>query len=314
MFLAFGEYFGWGFGQDPAVDHDSVSGADAHLGSRNKLQEIRGGQRAEMRQRSQRRAFALGFGERGRVGIRDRSVLHFHDAAEGCHAESGGVGISGYRSTLGYHAMKQSFRERRGYQNVGIDGSGRLAEDGDIRGIAAECRNVLVHPLERGDLVRQAVIAGGMMRRLAGEFGMSEEAEDRHAIVNGHQYDSAAREAFAIEVCARGGAGIIAAAMQPDHHRHGRARRPFGGPDIEEKAVLTAAGEHAAVRVLGTGGAEGSGVAFAGPWLCGRRRTPAKVAHGRRRVWDAFEDRPALRERRATNAAGLQRDDGIGRT
>ena len=45
-----------------------------------------------------------------------------------------------------------------GEQRADAHRTGRLAEDGDVAGIAAEGRDVVPHPLEGGDLVEQAEV------------------------------------------------------------------------------------------------------------------------------------------------------------
>jgi len=56
--------------------------------------------------------------------------------------------------------------------------------------IAAKRRNVVLHPLESGDLIEKTTIAGGVMRRFPRELGMGEEAEDVGTVVDGHGDDT----------------------------------------------------------------------------------------------------------------------------
>jgi hypothetical protein len=81
--------------------------------------------------------------------------------------------------------LEEAARERRGHEDSGIDRAGGLAEDGDVVGIAAEAGDVVVDPVEGEDLIHQAVVAGGVVRGFARELGMSEEAEDVEAVVDG---------------------------------------------------------------------------------------------------------------------------------
>jgi hypothetical protein len=64
-------------------------------------------------------------------------------------------------------------------------------------GVAAEGRDVPLHPLEGGDLVQQTVVAGGVVRGLIRQFGMDEEAEDVGAVVDGDRDHALAGHALA---------------------------------------------------------------------------------------------------------------------
>jgi hypothetical protein len=81
--------------------------------------------------------------------------------------------------------LKEAASERRGHEDSRIDRAGGLAEDGDIVGVAAETGDVVVDPLEGKDLIHEAVVARGVVRGFAGELGMSEEAEDVKAVIDG---------------------------------------------------------------------------------------------------------------------------------
>ncbi len=62
--------------------------------------------------------------------------------------------------------------------------AGRLAEDRHVCGVAAEARDVSLHPLQRGDRVEHAVVARHVRARdSADELGVSEEAECAEAVV-----------------------------------------------------------------------------------------------------------------------------------
>ncbi len=62
-------------------------------------------------------------------------------------------------------------------------------------------------PLQRRDLVEEAVIAGGVVFALGAEFGMREEAEHAEAIVDGDDH-RAARGEF--------GAAVVTFASLPE--------------------------------------------------------------------------------------------------
>ena len=125
-------------------------------------------------------------------------------------------------------------------------GAGGLAEEGDVVGVAAEGCDVAADPGDGGGLVHQAVVAGGVVGRLGGEFGEGEEAEDAEAVVHGDDDDAAMREELAVLAILGGAAGGEAAAVDPDHD--GQAGGFLAGlgvvgrPDVEGEAVLAGAG------------------------------------------------------------------------
>src|SRR3546814_16416235 len=59
----------------------------------------------------------------------------------------------------------------------------RLAEQGDVAGIAAEAGGVLAHPVEGGDQVENPRVAG-MGEALAADVGEVQVAEDVEAVVD----------------------------------------------------------------------------------------------------------------------------------
>src|SRR4029453_6816786 len=90
-------------------------------------------------------------------------------------------------------------------------------EDRDIRGIAAEGRDVRLYPAKRRNLIEDTLIARRAVRRLAREIGMREEAEQSKAVVQGDDDDVTAHDLFATGPFARR-AREIAATGNPDHH------------------------------------------------------------------------------------------------
>ena len=66
-------------------------------------------------------------------------------------------------------------------------------------------------PLQRGVLIEQRVVAGGVMWRLLGEFGVRHEAEDTEPVVHRQRDDALARHALAVVA----GLGTIAATKPP---------------------------------------------------------------------------------------------------
>ena len=89
----------------------------------------------------------------------------------------------------------------------------------DVRGIAAEGRDVLPHPGERRDLIEQTRI-GRRVLRFALERRQMQEAERAEPVVDRHHHDVAAPgEARAVVDGLRSRAGGEGAAVEPDQHR-----------------------------------------------------------------------------------------------
>ena len=133
---------------------------------------------------------------------------------EGGIAEAAGVeGGAAFADGFG----EEAFGEGRGHQRADGEGAGGFAEDGDVGGVATEGGDVAVDPGDGGGLVQEAVVAGGVVGRFGGEFGMGEEAEDAEAVVHGDDDDVAVGEELAVLAGLGGAAGGEAAAVDPDH-------------------------------------------------------------------------------------------------
>jgi len=65
--------------------------------------------------------------------------------------------------------MEKAFRKRGGNQKADVQCAGRFPENGDVSGVTPECLYVLLDPLESGNLVKQTVVARGIVRRFFGE-------------------------------------------------------------------------------------------------------------------------------------------------
>ena len=115
---------------------------------------------------------------------------------------------------LGDGPPEQALGPGHGQERADAHGAGRLAEDRDVGRVAAEGRDVVAHPLERGDLVEQAEV------RIA--VGEVEEALGADAVVDRHADDAVAGEAAA--VVGRAGPDLEHAARDPDHDRQAGGR------------------------------------------------------------------------------------------
>src|SRR6187401_2226854 len=94
--------------------------------------------------------------------------------------------------------------------------SGGLAEDGHLRRVSSDRRNVPADPLQRSDLVEQPVIPRRAMWRFFRQLGVREESQRTDAIVDADDNDSLFRELGA--VVDRDGARTLveAAAVNPE--------------------------------------------------------------------------------------------------
>ena len=159
--------------------------------------------------------------------------------------------------------------------------------------VASEDWRCLLHPLEGGVLIHEAVVARGVMRRFGGELALDEEAEDSEAVVHGDYDDVTLSEELAVLSRLGRAARDIAAAVDPDHHGKAGLLRLRGSPHVQCEAVFTGAGIaeyhvivygrlHAARAELGR-------VADALPFSRGLRWLPAELADGRSGVGDSFK-------------------------
>ncbi len=128
-----------------------------------------------------------------------------------------------------------------------------------------------------------------MMRRFFRQLGMRQKAEHREAIIRRDQHHSATRQALPVKVVSRRGAGVVAAAVKPDHHRPAAASRPLGGPYVQEQTVFAARCLHSSASVLRARRSEGGRLAHAGPGLDRGGLAPAQIADGSLRERDALE-------------------------
>ena len=111
---------------------------------------------------------AIGFGRRqsARVGLVDQQ-----------HVLAAGAGLHG-------GLVKQAARLRRDHQLLHGHAARAFAEDGDVAGVAAEGRDVALHPFERGDHVHHAVVGDRGAVGLLRQQRMRERTEAAEAVVD----------------------------------------------------------------------------------------------------------------------------------
>src|SRR5687767_13826539 len=113
-----------------------------------------------------------------------------------------------------------------------------MTEDRDAIRISAKCGDVALHPAQRLDLVEQAVIARGSLRRFPGERGMSEKAERAEAVVDRHHDDTKRCENSRVVATAT---VRERSAVQPHHHR--ALSTELGCENVERQAILVGGSE-----------------------------------------------------------------------
>ncbi len=129
-------------------------------------------------------------------------------------------------------ALRVVHREQRGDHA----GARRLAEDGDVAGVAAEPLDVVPDPAQRRDRVEQAAVGGG-----PGDLG---EALHAQAVVAGDEHHAGARERRAV-VAGTARAEQVGAAVNPDHDRE-RARLRVRGPHVDGQPLARGVLRHLA--------------------------------------------------------------------
>src|SRR5262249_40803566 len=121
-------------------------------------------------------------------------------------------------STLEDPAVKQPLRERRCDQGRYAGTASGLAKDGDTRGVAAEARDVALHPLQGRDLIENGVVARRASRPFSGERRMRQESENAESIVERDDDGALLRETCTVMSLLTTEARVVATAIDPDHH------------------------------------------------------------------------------------------------
>ena len=132
--------------------------------------------------------------------------------------------------------MEQSAGFWRYHQREHAARPGRFAKQGNVGGVAAKGVNIILHPLQRGDLVKEGEIIDPFavfpfQRR------MGEEPQMPQPIVDGHHHHVAGRQRFAIVRRQAAGANGKPAAVQPDHNRQ-RLSTSGGCPDVKVETIF----------------------------------------------------------------------------
>ncbi len=211
-------------------------------------------------------------------------------------------------------AVEEPVGAREAKEGGAAHGAGRLAEDRDLVGVAAEGLDLVAYPGERGHLVEEALVAGGG-EPLAEAVAQAKEAEGAEPVVDGddHHVPPPGQGRAVIEhLGAR--AQQEGSAVDPHQDRPSPAVGR-GRPDVQIEAVLAGAADAEAHdgpderAVLRGRRPEERGVVRAGPRL-GRLGWPEAPRPDRRAgVGDPAEYREAFLGQAAHTApAGLDQD------
>jgi hypothetical protein len=98
-----------------------------------------------------------------------------------------------------------------------------------------------------------------MMRRFRGERRVGDEAERADPILDHHEHDTLARETFSVACALSSPTAVVAAAVDPHHHRLPRVAAEVRRPDVEIEAVL-AGGERSLRRRMSAEAGREAGV------------------------------------------------------
>ena len=141
------------------------------------------------------------------------------------------------RATHRARAAEQTLRRRHAEQAGDLAAATGLAEDRHVRRVAAELRDVVAHPLERGDDVEHADVA--RVGELVAEMRHVEEPEDAEPMVDtDDDHVVVARQVREVVQRPRRRPDRHAAAVQPHEHRTRRAVTDPRRPHVQHEAVL----------------------------------------------------------------------------
>ena len=238
----------------------------------------------------------------------------------------------GNRGALTDGAAEQAPGKRRGAERTDTGRAGRLAGDGHVIRVAAEGRDIRLHPLQRLDLVQKAVVAGGAVGRLGRQLVGREEAEDPEAVAHVDREHALAGKTLAAVIGVPGLAGLEGTAVDEDQNRQ-ILLRTGGLPDIQVEGILGIGLAEVVVqrdliimkaddlreRIVDRGiarlhghGREGVGFQDAVPGLGILRLAPAQIPHGRSSIGNAGIDLDRFVGCQDTGQLSVRHRDDVG--
>ena len=225
----------WADPNDPSIDDGGERQARGGPGV-----EVGGGKRAQGCQR------VSSLGER-ECGARSLGVLQGPDG----DAAAADAAVRDGR-------MEKSAGERRGKQILDAHGAGGLAGDGHARRISTETADVVLDPMQCGNLVHETVIARGVVFGFGGQFGMGKESEGAHAVVERDDDHAGAGKGLSIVDRTVTGATGEPAAIDVNEDGKMRGRGWLRRPDVQKQAVFAGGRDVHVFAGPGTEGGVGS--------------------------------------------------------
>ena len=155
-------------------------------------------------------------------------------------------------------------------------GTGALAHDGDVVGIAAKGSDIGTHPLQGRQLIQKGIVAGES--GLISQLGQADKAHGAEPVVDGHSHAAFGGPDGAVEVLlVAAAAGKAAAVNVEDDRQPVPGSCVSRGPDVQEQAVFAVSINFALAELVvvegfsGCGGfvIEGAGLVTAGTVLGG---------------------------------------------
>ena len=149
-----------------------------------------------------------------------------------------------------------------------------------------------MHPLERRQLVKQAIISGRIPAGLFRQLRVNQETENAEAIIHRHDHYALLRQMCAVLPRLGGCPRHESSAIDPNHHRQFFAGLRLGGnPHVQRQAVFTAACiakfHIAKYFSLHAVRAKFRRLAHSGPLRHGCRRFPSQIANRWCSVWNS---------------------------
>ena len=218
------------FNNNLAVDHGTGISGRHHAGHIQAVHDGFSRKRAQLFQRG-----CIHAGNSFRPGEYESAILGGGFAVRSFMQASAQAFASASRLDDGL--LKEIARQRRIYERVDRHAARRLAEQSHVVSIAAKCGNVLLHPLQRRDLIQVAVVAQQSVWTLARESGMGEETEASEPVVEADKDHSAARKLRTIVDGRRTAAVDKPASMNPDHYRQRMTGTVGRRPHVEHQAT-----------------------------------------------------------------------------
>src|SRR6185312_11202476 len=129
--------------------------------------------------------------------------------------------------------------------------AGGLPKHRDVIGISAELCDVVMHPLQRRDLIENRVVSRSVMAGFLREFRMCKEAKDIETVVGRDQDDAVIYQRSIFVEVRRCRSTRVCAAVDPEHYRQRLLYGPLRRDDVQIQTILFAYLSVVAIPVAG---------------------------------------------------------------